>query len=315
MTEAPPSTRQDHAISTMGRGPVVVTGASSGIGQACSLALARAGFHVFAGVRKHEDGRRLAQQMPGGITPVLLDVTVADSVRTAASQIADAVGDAGLTALVNNAGIGLTGPVEALPVEAFRQQYEVNVFGQVAVTQALLPMLRVARGRIINIGSIGDRLTMPFGAALTSSKWALASITEGLRLELRPAGIHVILIEPASIRTDAVDKMEADLDRRLTGFDSGLRARYERSFRAMTERAVAREQHGSPPELVAQRVVLAITTPNPKTRYLVGKHALALAFLARWTPDRLFDLLRLRLFGLPRTFGGEASDATRSASA
>lgn len=308
-----PVTEQGPVVGTECRGAVVVTGASSGIGRACSLAVAREGFHVFAGVRRHEDGRRLAGKTRGGITPVFLEVTAADSVRAAASQVADAVGDAGLAALVNNAGIGLTGPIEALPVEALRQQYEVNVFGQVAVTQALLPLLRVARGRIINIGSIGDRLTMPFGAALTSSKWALASITEGLRLELRPAGIHVVLIEPASIRTDAVDKMETDRERTLAEFDPRARALYERSFRAMTKSAIARERNGSSPDLVARRVVHAIVTPNPKTRYLVGKHARTLALLARWTPDPVFDLLRLRLFGLPRRFGGDASDALRNA--
>lgn len=307
MSGASPATEQGPVIGPEGRRAVVVTGASSGIGRACSLALARKGFHVFAGVRRHEDGRRLTEEMAGRITPVLIDVTVAESVRTAAGQVADAVGGAGLIALVNNAGIGLTGPIEALPIEALRHQYEVNVFGQVAVTQALLPLLRVARGRIINIGSIGDRLTMPFGAALTSSKWALASITEGLRLELRPAGIHVVLIEPASIRTDAVDKMEADLERTLTEFEPEARARYESAFRAMTKSVVARERTGSSPDVVARRVVHAVVTPNPKTRYLVGKHARALALLARWAPDPVFDLLRLRLFGLPRGFGGAAA--------
>jgi NAD(P)-dependent dehydrogenase (short-subunit alcohol dehydrogenase family) len=287
------------------RGAVVVTGASSGIGRACSLALAREGFHVFAGVRELQDGQELAQDVVGRITPVVLDVTVADSIHTAADQVATTICGAGLVALVNNAGIGVTGPVEALPIEALQRQYDVNVFGQVAVTQAFLPLLRIAQGRIINIGSIGDRLTMPFAAALTSSKWALASITEGLRLELRPWGIHVVLIEPASIHTEAVDKMEAETEQTLAGFNQRARDRYATSFRAMTQRALARERNGSPPETVARSVVHAIVTPKPKTRYLVGKHARALALVARWTPDGLFDVLRLRLFGLPRTFGGD----------
>lgn len=291
-------------VSAATRRPVVVTGASSGIGRACALALAGAGFHVFAGVRKSKDGQELTQEGLGRVTPVLLDVTVADSIRAAADQVAATIGGNGLVALVNNAGIGLPGPVEELPIEALRRQYEVNVFGQVAVTQALLPLLRPARGRIINIGSIGDRLTMPFGAALTSSKWAVASITEGLRLELRPWGLHVILIEPASIHADAVDKIEAETERTLAGFDPGARARYAKSFRAVTRSALARERNGSPPEVVARCVVHAIVTPKPETRYLVGKHARALALVARWAPDGLFDLLRLQLFGLPRTFGG-----------
>jgi NAD(P)-dependent dehydrogenase (short-subunit alcohol dehydrogenase family) len=296
--------QHDRIIGQRGRGAVLVTGASSGIGRACSLALARQGFHVFAGVRQPQDGQALAQDVVGRITPVLLDVTIADSVHAAAGEVAKTTGGAGLVALVNNAGIGLPGPIEALPIEALRRQYEVNVFGQVAVTQAFLPLLRIARGRIINIGSIGDRLTMPFGAALTSSKWALASLTEGLRLELRPWGIHVVLIEPASIHTEAVDKMEAETEQTLAGFDQRARDRYAKSFRAMTRSALARERNGSPPDVVAQCVVHAIMTPKPKTRYLVGKHARTLALVARWAPDRLFDLLRLRLFGLPRKFGG-----------
>jgi NAD(P)-dependent dehydrogenase (short-subunit alcohol dehydrogenase family) len=292
------------------RGAVVVTGASSGIGRACTVALAREGFEFFAGVRDVKDGQLLAESTDGRITPLLLDVTVAESVRAAAEQVADGVGALGLAALVNNAGIGVFGPVAALPVAALRRQYEVNVFGQVAVTQALLPLLRRSRGRIINVGSIGDRLTMPFGAALTSSKWALASITEGLRMELRPAGIRVILIEPASIHTEAVEKMEAQTEQTLDGFDQGDRERYGKAFRTMTRHALGRERAGSPPEAVARRVVQAITARRPRTRYLAGKHAHLLAALARWVPDRLFDPLRLKLFGLPRGFGGEDPEAT-----
>jgi NAD(P)-dependent dehydrogenase (short-subunit alcohol dehydrogenase family) len=202
-----------------GRGAVMITGTSSGIGRACAIGLAKAGFRVFAGVRKQADGDALGQLAAGKLTPVLIDVTDAATVIAAAQEVAVSVGASGLAGLVNNAGIAVTWPMEAIPSDVLRKQYDINVFGQVTVIQTFMPLLRMAAGRIVNIGSIGDRITMPFGAPLTSSKSAFASITEGLRLELRPWGIHVILIEPASIHSEAVDKMEADAEQTLRQLD------------------------------------------------------------------------------------------------
>jgi len=187
-----------------------VTGASTGIGRATAVTLADAGYHVFAGVRKESDGAALSALSRGTLTLLHLDVTDSVAVSEAAETVTRVMGPQGLTGLVNNAGIGLTWPMEVIPVELLRHQYDVNVFGQVTVIQAFLPLLRRAAGRIITIGSIGDRLTLPYGAPLTSSKWALASITEALRLELRPWAIRVVLIEPASINTDAVGKVQAE---------------------------------------------------------------------------------------------------------
>ncbi|HEY7486482.1 MAG TPA: SDR family oxidoreductase [Streptosporangiaceae bacterium] len=287
---------------------VVVTGASSGIGRATALALAEAGWHVFAGVRRYADGEKLRASVPdrrtGGVTPLLMDVTDTATVEEAATQVARVVGDEGIAGLVNNAGIGVAWPMEAVPAAELRRQYEVNVFGQVAVTQAFLPLLRQGRGRIVNIGSIGDRLTIPFGGPLASSKWAIASITEALRLELRPWGIHVILIEPASIHTDAVDKLETDAERVLERLSDVQAALYADSYRSMIRNMVASERVGSKPDVVAEVILRALTAKRPKTRYLAGKDSRRLAFLARWAPDRLFDRLRVRMFGLPKEFGG-----------
>jgi NAD(P)-dependent dehydrogenase (short-subunit alcohol dehydrogenase family) len=283
---------------------VVVTGASTGIGRAIAVTLADAGYHVFGGVRRESDGTALTELTHGTLTPLLMDVTDAAAVSAAAETVKRAVGHAGLAGLVNNAGIGLTWPMELVPGDQLRWQYDVNVFGQVNVIQAFLPLVRQAAGRIVNIGSVGDRLTMPYGAPLTSSKWAFASITEALRLELRPWGIHVVLIEPASIHTDAVGKVEADAKRVLKQFDDLQQAQYGTSYRSMIDRAIAREKNGSSPQVVADVVLQALTAATPRTRYLVGKDARRLAFLARWMPDRLFDRLRVRLFGLPREFGG-----------
>jgi NAD(P)-dependent dehydrogenase (short-subunit alcohol dehydrogenase family) len=285
-----------------GRGAVVVTGASSGIGRATARALAQAGFDVFAGVRRVEDGRALEAELqgaPGRLLPLQLDVTDPDLVAKAAARVAESVGDAGLAGLVNNAGIGAAYPIELVPPEVLRGAFEVNVFGVVAVTQALLPQLRAGRGRIVTIGSVGDRLAIPFGGPLNATKYALAAINDSLRMELRPWGIDVVLIEPGAIVTPALDKLEAGAEAAIGTFDAAGREHYAAAFRSMIARAGARERKGSPPSVAAQAVLRALTARRPRTRYLVGATARPLAALAL-LPDRLLDELRLRIFGLPR---------------
>ncbi|OBF66502.1 hypothetical protein A5753_07110 [Mycobacterium sp. 852002-51971_SCH5477799-a] len=300
-----------------GRRPAaVVTGTSSGIGRACALRLAVQGYRVFAGVRRRQDGPALVQEASrtgGQVVPLIIDVTDQASIGAAAAEVASAVGDDGIAALVNNAGIGMTWPMEAIPLDDLRRIYEVNVFGQVAVTQAFLPLVRAGTGRIVNIGSIGDRLSLPFGAPLASSKWALASITESLRMELRPWGIHVILIEPASIHTNAVQKVKDDAERVMSEMSWGHLELYGDTYQAMTSRALEREKSGSDPDVVAKAVLRAIRTKRPRTRYVVGKDGRLLSFLAGWAPDRLFDAMRIRLFGLPKKFGVAAQPATGAA--
>jgi NAD(P)-dependent dehydrogenase (short-subunit alcohol dehydrogenase family) len=288
---------------TLRAGAVVVTGASSGIGRACALALADSGYTVFAVVRKRPDGDALTASSGGALHPVLMDITVQDEVHAAAGEIAWTVGGAGLAGLVNSAGIGVTGPMECIPSEQLRHQYEVNVFGQVTVIQAFLPLLRRGRGRLVNIGSIGDRMAVPFAGPLTSSKAALASITDALRLELRPWGVGVVLVEPASIHTEAVGKLENDAERVLDQLDERSRARYAAGYRSMVRSMAARERAGSEPDVVAKAVCHALTTRRPRPRYRVGRDARRLALVARWMPERLLDTIRLRLFGLPTGFG------------
>jgi len=181
----------------------VVTGSSSGIGRATALRMAAAGWHVYAGVRKHDDAPR--GQM---ITPLIMDVTDTEQIGMAVESVGGHVGRAGLNALVDNAGIGVAMPMELVALESLRWQLEVNVVGQVAVTQAFLPMLRQARGRVVIIGSIGDRFTPPFGGPLAASKAAIASIADAFRQELAPWDVGVVLLEPASIHTDAIDKLQ-----------------------------------------------------------------------------------------------------------
>jgi NAD(P)-dependent dehydrogenase (short-subunit alcohol dehydrogenase family) len=284
---------------------VLITGASSGIGRACALKLAAEGFKVFAGVRGQHDGDALRSEAHGSLHPVLLDVGDARSVENAVRAIEEDAGRSGLAGLVDNAGIGYSGPLEYFPIEDMRRQFEVNVLGPVAVTQAFLPLIRRARGRIVNMGSVGDRITMPFGGPLCASKIALATLTEAMRLELRPWGIHVCLIEPGSIATPAVEKFAAEGEKLLSALPPEGAGRYGEMFREFLCRVMERERAGSPPDVVATAVLTALTANRPRTRYVVGKHARFLTQLAH-LPDRWLDGLRLRLFGLPTAFGALA---------
>ncbi len=190
---------------------VVVTGASSGIGRSTALRLASAGWHVYAGVRRAADGEALQAASSGGqLSPLLMDVTVAEQIDAAVGIVGEHIGAAGLDGLVDNAGIGVASPVEMVPLDALRQQLQVNVVGQIAVTQAFLPLLRRAAGRIVVIASIGDRFTPPFGGPLAASKAAIATLADALRQEEAPWGIKVVMIEPASINSGAADKLERD---------------------------------------------------------------------------------------------------------
>ena len=302
----------EHALTSLRRprGAVVITGASSGIGRATALALAAAGHRVFAGVRRTVDGKSLRASAGGELTPVIIDVTDPTTIENAAREVTAAVGSDGITGLIDNAGIGTLWPIEVMPLAELRHVYEVNVFGQIAVIQAFLPLLRLGVGRIINIGSIGDRLMLPFAGPLNSSKQAFAAITEALRLELRSSGIRVVLIEPAFIHTEAVDKVAADADRVLDALEGGAGARYVVPYRTMTRRGLALERNGSSADVVAQTVLRALSTRRPRSRYLAGKGARRLAFFARWMPDPLFDPLRLKVLGLPTSFGAAAYTPT-----
>jgi NAD(P)-dependent dehydrogenase (short-subunit alcohol dehydrogenase family) len=277
----------------------VVTGASTGIGRATALRLCRDGFHVFATVRRPEDGQLLEATASGPLTSILMDVSTPHQIEEAAEIVRSHVDAAGLDALVNNAGVGVAWPVELVPLEKLRRQFGVNVEGQVAVTQALLPLVRRAVGRIVMIGSIGDRIMIPFGGPLNSSKYALRALTDALRLELAPWKIKVVLLEPASIKTDAVDKLEHDMNVAEQEFGPGGWALYGGAFRNMTARFLALEAHGSHPDVVAAAVSRALGARRPRARYTVGKNARVLSAIAK-LPTPILDVLRRRMFNQPR---------------
>ncbi len=187
---------------------VWITGTSTGIGAACALDLAGGGYRVFAGVRSSADGDRLRSQAAGELVPVIVDVTDATAIRAAAAQVEAAVGEAGLAGVVCNAGIIVPGPLEQLPTSAFRRQLEVNVLGTHAVAVAALPLLRLARGRIVIVGSISGLVAPPFFGAYAASKHALEAMADVLRMELYPWQIAVSIVEPDFVATPLWGKLD-----------------------------------------------------------------------------------------------------------
>ena len=280
------------------KGAVLVTGASSGIGRASALKLDQAGYRVFAGVRQESDAQWLRQQASLLLTPVLLDVTNETLIAATVSQVAEAVDDTGLIGLVNNAGIAVPAPLEVIPLEALRRQFEVNVIGQVAVTQAVLPLLRKSHGRIINVGSVASRMTFPFAGALSASKSALEALNAALRMELSPWGIHVILVTPATVRTPGGDKLRHDSEELLHALPEEAASRYAIPFRLYIETFTKQAATGSPPEAVANVVLQALTARTPRTQYPVGRGSRLLPLLARLLPTRVLDSVRFQFLGL-----------------
>lgn len=276
---------------------VVVTGCSSGIGKVSALLLVKKGFQVFAGVRKQEDAEQLRSEAGPNLVPLLMDVTNGDSIAKAASEVEQQSN--GLDGLVNVAGIGVAGPVEYVSPEDLRYVFEVDVVGQIAVTQAFLPLLRKSRGRIVNISSVGAHIAIPFGGVLTACKAAFGLLSDALRLELRPFGVRVCTIEPGAIYTPAVEKTLGDVEGVIRRLPPQGALRYGDMLRKFTQRAYDRERHGSSPEVVAQSVHHALTAARPRIRYVVGKGARQMTLLPRLLPDRVLDSLRIKIFGMP----------------
>jgi NAD(P)-dependent dehydrogenase (short-subunit alcohol dehydrogenase family) len=278
----------------------VITGASSGIGRACATRLAESGFRVFAGYRSEADASSLAAGSSGDLEPVKLDVTDPDQIAAASARVGEAVGAQGLWALVNNAGIPVTGPVEALPLDELRRQLEVNLIGQVAVTQAFLPALRRARGRIVNMTSVGGRVATPFMGAYHASKFGLEAISDSLRRELAPLGVAVCVMEPGSIATGIWERGREHASGADAGVSSDARAVYGEEMDAAFEAANRTGDRAIGPDAVAGVVHTALTTGRPRARYVVGSDARAMIWAQNVLPTRVFDRLMRRAMGLGR---------------
>jgi NAD(P)-dependent dehydrogenase (short-subunit alcohol dehydrogenase family) len=267
----------------------VITGASTGIGRSAALHLDRLGHRVFAGVRKPGDGDALRASASERLTPVALDVGHSDQIAAVARTMEEALAGAPLDGLVNNAGIALGGPLEFVDIARLRHQLEVNVVGLVATTQALLPLIRRGPGRIVNIGSVSGRVSLPFTGPYCASKFAVEAVTDALRMELGPWGIQVSVIEPGPVQTAIWDKSRA----RYHELMAALPARAHELYGPYLER-VMQGLEGSArsavPSAATDRVIEhALLAPQPRTRYVVGTAA-KLAVAMRWLlPDRLLD--------------------------
>jgi NAD(P)-dependent dehydrogenase (short-subunit alcohol dehydrogenase family) len=264
---------------------VVITGASSGIGAATAELLAREGFLTYAGVRTPEDGARTAA-LHENIRPLRLDVTDRDSIAAAAGVVAK--GGAPLHGLVSNAGIAVGGPLEFLPVDELRRQFEVNVFGAIAVSQAFLPQLREARGRIVFVGSVSGRIAVPYLGPYAASKFALRALSDALRAELAPAGVFVALVEPGSVKTPIWQKGVASRAQLEQMLGPKAIAHYRDAIDRLFRQTKAAEQGAMPVERVTVVILHALTARRPHTNYLVGaKMASLIATLPARMRDRL----------------------------
>jgi NAD(P)-dependent dehydrogenase (short-subunit alcohol dehydrogenase family) len=274
----------------------LITGASTGIGRAAALRLDAAGWKVFAGVRRPEDGESLAAESSGSLVPVMLDVTDSSQIEAAAILIEATQGGLGLDGLVNNAGIGVPGPLETLPMEDFRRQVEVNMMGHVAVTKAMLPAIRKAPGRIVFISSIGGLIAFPMNGAYHAAKFGIEAVGDVFRQELRPWGISVSIIEPGSIATPIWERSDREIDALLERAPS-TRTLYGKQVEAMRRVSKSLGDRGIPPEKVASRVEHALTARRPRSRYLVGIDAKVQARVKHLMPTRAFDWVVARTTG------------------
>ncbi len=296
-----------HGRARIRSGPVplaLITGASTGIGRATALRLAASGWQVLAGVRDPVAGETLREDpaVHGRVTPLALEVTDAEQLAQAAASIDEAArrvgasSSGGLDALINNAGIGVGGPLELVSAADLRRQFDVNVLAQVAVTQAMLPALRRARGRIIFISSIGGRVALPFTAPYGASKHAIEAVADALRVELRSSNVQVALIEPGSVATPVWEKARGELESftvppELEAQYGSVPAAIEKTLRETAQRGVA-------PEVVAATIERALGARRMRARYLVGRDAKAMLLLKRVLPDHVFDRVIRRVLGV-----------------
>jgi NAD(P)-dependent dehydrogenase (short-subunit alcohol dehydrogenase family) len=268
---------------------VVITGTSTGIGRACALTLDAMGMHVYAGVRRAQDGVALRSVGSSRLTPIVIDVTDDESICAARDLVAERVGEAGLAGLVNNAGTTVPCPAEYLPLDVFRRQLEINLTGHLAVIQAFLPLLRHAHGRIVNVSSVVGRVGAPLMACYAAAKHGLEGLSDSLRLEVGPLGIRVSIIEPGFIATAMPGKLEQDTDAWLRQLPERGRDTYGRQLTAIAARVSRQATTGSPPEAVAGAVAHALTSRRPRIRYPVGAGAKRLLTLHRVLTDRWMD--------------------------
>lgn len=266
----------------------IVTGASTGIGAATARELARRGFHVLAGVRRDRDADAIRAP---GLEPLILDITKADHIGALATRVHEDPQGRPVRALVNNAAVQANVPIEAFALEEWRRMFEVNLFGQVAVTQALLPALIRSKGRVVNISSVGGKVAMAAYGPYAGTKFALEAVSDSLRRELAPFGVQVVVIEPGAVRTEMLGRAIASADELVSAMTPEQSERYGGLVQAVNAQAVAAMRSGLPADEAARVIAEAVTTRKPRTRYAVGRDAALITCLARLLPDRILDRL------------------------
>ncbi|GAA3928377.1 SDR family oxidoreductase [Actinoplanes auranticolor] len=267
---------------------VLISGASTGMGAATARELARRGYHVLAGVRRESDADALRAP---NLEPVLLDITDPAEIEAVARRITTDPARRPLRAVINNAGIAINAPVELLSMAQWREQFEVNFFGHVAVTQAVLPALHAASGRVVNISSIGGKVAMPTYGAYAGAKFAMEAMSDALRRELAPHGVQVVVVEPGGVRTEMAGHGVARANEILAGLSPVERGRYGGLLHAIVSHATAFTKSGLPAETAGRIIADAATVRRPRTRYTIGRDAAVLTRLSRLLPDRVLDRL------------------------
>lgn len=263
---------------------IVVTGASTGMGAAAARELAARGYHVLAGVRREEDARAMAS---ANIRPVILDITKPEQIADLVAVV-EADGRP-LRALINNAGIAVNAPVEVLPMAEWRRQFDVNFFGHLEVTQALLPALLRSRGRVVMTSSLGGRVAQPTYGAYSGSKFALEAVSDALRREIEPYGVTVAIVEPGAVRTEMVGRGGVTARRLSDGMSADQDRRYGRLMQAILAQSEGFLTNGVDASKAALTFAKAATDRKPKTRYTIGRDAALITRMARILPDRVLD--------------------------
>ncbi|MFE9809300.1 SDR family NAD(P)-dependent oxidoreductase [Streptomyces sp. NPDC005548] len=279
---------------------VVVTGASTGLGASTARELARRGFHVLAGVRRDRDADAIRS---AGIEPVILDITEPEQVKAVAARVA--ADSRALHALVNNAGVQVNAPVEALPMAQWRRVFEINLFGHIAVTQALLPALLRSKGRVINISSIGGKYAMATYGAYAGAKFALEAVSDSLRREVAPLGVQVVVVEPGGVRTEIAARGIATANDLAAQMTPEQDERYGGLVQANNRLMASGTESGLTADAAAQVIARAVTTRRPRTRYTAGRDAALIMRLGRFLSDRTLD--RILAANLRRHYPKEAT--------
>jgi NAD(P)-dependent dehydrogenase (short-subunit alcohol dehydrogenase family) len=281
-----------------GRGAVVITGASSGIGRATALQLDRLGFRVFASVRSEPDGERLCAEGSDRLRPIRLDVTDEAAIASARDEVGRAVGEAGLAGLVNNAGVTFASPLEFASLEELRCLFEVNVFGLLAITQTFLPLLRLARGRLVNISSMATQAIAPFHGPYSASKLCVNGLSTALRLELMPLGVGVSTILCGNVRTPMWDKGIRLTEQLIEHFPPDAPQLYGAALRQVQAYYERIGRQGISPEAAARAIAEALTARRARNTYFVGPDARLFAILQLLVHGRLRDWVVMRTIGL-----------------